>query len=83
MEKSFRVKQSELRMSFIISTALVVQTAAALMWVGAATEKLAQLEEQALAFVTISERTARLEEQGVYVQASLDRIERKVSMEVK
>ncbi len=74
MEKQSH-KYPELRLSFVMSTALLLQTAVALIWIGAATERLAQLEEKAEGLEAVSERTVRLEEQGAYMRASLDRIE--------
>ncbi len=45
---------------------------------GAVSERLADLEKRAGAIEVLLERTARLEEQGVAMRASLDRIERKI-----
>ncbi len=68
----------ELRITFAIGAALVVQTALALVWTGAASERLAQLERRALQNTEIIERTARLEEQIRFASATLVRIETKL-----
>ena len=61
-----------------IGAALCVQTALALIWAGAAAERIAQLERRADATTEIVERTARLEEQVAAARASLARIETKI-----
>lgn len=58
--------------------ALGVQTVGALLWAGAASERLAQLERRADDVELLLERTSRLEEQSIAMRASLDRIERKI-----
>jgi hypothetical protein len=68
----------EFRISIAIGAALVVQTALALIWAGAAGERISQLERRANIHATLVERTVRLEEQVLHIQASLDRIESKI-----
>ncbi len=58
--------------------ALLLQTCAALVWAGGAAERIQGLESQFIRMQTLSERTARLEEQARAMQASLDRIEAKL-----
>lgn len=59
-------------------SALGAQTIAALLWAGAAAERLTQLEQRITNATDLSERTARLEEQGIHIRDSLLRIERKI-----
>lgn len=66
------------RIPLALIFALLVQTAGALLWAGAAAERIARLETAATSVPMIGERTTRLEEQMSYVRASLDRIERKI-----
>lgn len=69
---------SELKVTLALGTTLIIQTAVALLWAGAASERLAQIERRVDTTSQIVERTARLEEQVVYVRASLERIEKKL-----
>ena len=55
--------------------ALAVQTGGALMWAGAAAERLSTLERQALLDRPVAERLARVEARLAAVQDQLDRIE--------
>lgn len=57
---------------------LLIQTAGALMWAGAASERLHQLEQRQRDGRDLSERTARLEEQAHHMRAALGRIEDKL-----
>ncbi len=66
------------RVPLAIIFAIVTQTGAALLWAGAANERLAHLEMQMDMFNRMTERTTRLEVQVNYMRASLDRIERKL-----
>ena len=68
----------EVRGSIAIGAALIVQTALALIWIGAASERLNQLERRVDYSSQLIERTARLEEQVHYMRQSLDRIEQKL-----
>ena len=65
------------RISIALAAAMLVQSALALMWVGAAAERLQQLERRADVSAEMIERTARLEEQLAAVRGSLSRIEEK------
>ena len=56
----------------------ILQTGAALMWSGAAAERLTALELRSGRTDEMVERTARLEEQSKAMQASLMRIEEKL-----
>ncbi|MGV8996388.1 MAG: hypothetical protein ACOH12_05530 [Parvibaculaceae bacterium] len=62
---------------------IVLQTGAALMWSGAAAERLTSLEQRAGRTDEVIERTARLEEQSKAMQASLVRIEEKLDRVVR
>lgn len=57
---------------------IAVQTGAALMWSGAAAERLTALEVRSARTDEVVERTARLEEQSKDMRASLARIEAKL-----
>ncbi|MEM9169949.1 MAG: hypothetical protein AAGC56_09870 [Pseudomonadota bacterium] len=69
----------ELRISVVVGAAFLAQTALALVWTGAAAERLTQLERQAQASEALLERTARLEATLDAVRADLVRIDRKLS----
>lgn len=71
-------KPYELRVTVAIGAAVIVQTGLGLIWAGAASERLAQLERRADDNTQIIERTARLEEQMRFVSATLVRIEEKL-----
>lgn len=71
-------RPAELRVTVAIGAAVIVQTGLALIWAGAASERLAQLERRADDNTQIIERTARLEEQVGFVSATLVRIESKI-----
>ena len=77
--------EQNLRMDRTITLSLVVavlvQTAGALLWAGAAEARLSQLETQAAADLPVAERLARLEEQMVGARQSLTRIERRLDGE--
>lgn len=57
---------------------IVMQTGAALIWSGAAAERLTSLELRSGRTDEVVERTARLEERSKAMQASLSRIEDKL-----
>ena len=71
-------RPQELRVTIAIGAAVIVQSALGLIWAGAATERLAQLERRAGDNALIIERTARLEEQARFMSASIARIEQKL-----
>ena len=77
--------EQNLRMDRTITLSLVVavlvQTAGALLWAGAAEARLSQLETQAAADLPVAERLARLEEQMIGARQSLTRIERRLDGE--
>ncbi|PQA87364.1 hypothetical protein CW354_12445 [Marinicaulis flavus] len=68
----------ELRVTVAIGAAVIVQSGLGLVWAGAASERLAQLERRADDNREIIERTARLEEQARFISAALVRIEDKL-----
>lgn len=61
---------------------IALQTGAALMWSGAAAERLSTLEARSSRTDEMAERTARLEEQSNAMRASLVRIEEKLDRAV-
>ena len=67
--------------TFGLVLAVLVQTAGALLWAGAAEARLSQLETQAAADLPVAERLARLEEQMIGARQSLTRIERRLDAE--
>ncbi len=75
---SLGARAPEVRITLAVGATLIVQTALALVWAGAAAERLAQLERRADATAEIIVRTARLEEQVGVMRASLARIEAKL-----
>lgn len=68
----------ELRVTVAIGAAIIVQSALALIWAGAASERLAQLERRAAENAEMIERTARLEEQVRFMSRTVLRIEEKI-----
>jgi len=66
------------RVPIALIAAMVLQTAGALLWAGAAMQRIDYLEREVIASATIGERTARVEEQIRYLRQSVDRIETKV-----
>ena len=71
-------RHPEVRVTVAVGAALLVQSALALVWAGAAAERLSQIEERQAAAEEASERLARLEEQMHAARASLLRIEAKL-----
>ena len=65
-----------------VIVALALQTGGALIWAGAASERLEQMErrvdDQAALSAPVNERLARLEAHAVNARGSLERIERKL-----
>jgi len=66
------------RVPLALIVAILIQTAGALMWAGAASERINQLERQVISEDDMGERTARLEAQAAYMRATLARIEDKL-----
>ncbi len=58
--------------------ALAIQTGGALVWAGAAVERISVLEANVSAARPVAERLARVEAELEAVRAQLDRIENKV-----
>lgn len=63
------------RVPLAVILTIATQTAAALLWAGAASERLAALETRTERIGELVERTARLEEQTKAANAALGRIE--------
>ncbi|MEE4212603.1 MAG: hypothetical protein V2I43_25435 [Parvularcula sp.] len=61
-----------------VTAAVAVQSIAALLWAGAAANRLAQIEEELGERPALEVRTARLEEQTSHLNAALVRIETKL-----
>jgi len=68
--------ERKLTAAFVL--ALALQTGGALMWAGAAAQRISVLEEQAEVARPVAERLARVEAELEAVRAQLDRIEDKV-----
>ena len=68
----------ERSVTFGVVVALALQTGGALIWAGAAGERLERLETESTHMMFASERLARLEEQIDQARASLERIERRL-----
>lgn len=74
-DKSLHVDRT---ITFGLVLAVLVQTAGALLWAGAAEARLSSLEDLASHEPAVAERLARLEEQMNGVGQSLGRIERRL-----
>ncbi len=68
----------ERKIPLTLVAALIAQTAAALMWAGAAEQRLAQVETRVEAASGAPERLARVEEQIAGVRETLKRMEGKL-----
>ena len=79
-DKTLHVDRS---ITFGLILAVLVQTAGALRWAGAAEARLSQLEAQAITDMPVAERLARLEEQMIGARQSLSRIEQRLDTEDK
>ena len=66
------------RVPIALIAAMSLQTAGALLWAGAAMQRIDYLEREVSAGSMIGERTARVEEQMRYLRQSMDRIETKL-----
>ena len=66
------------RLVLAIAGTLTMQTMAALLWAGAAAERLSQLENERGRLTSLEIRAARLEEQTDHLRAALIRIEEKL-----
>jgi hypothetical protein len=66
------------RVPIALIAAMSLQTAGALLWAGAAMQRIDYLEREVSASSMIGERTARVEEQMRYLRQSMDRIETKL-----
>jgi hypothetical protein len=68
----------DMRITLALLTALFLQTAGGLMWIGHAAERLEQVERAVDAHPDVADRLARLEEQLAEARRSLARIEQKL-----
>lgn len=66
------------RVPIALIAAMSLQTAGALLWAGAAMQRIDYLEREVSAGSLMGERTARVEEQMRYLRQSVDRIEGKL-----
>lgn len=76
-------RPKDVQVNIVVGAAVIVQTALALMWTGAASERLTQLERHAEVTGSMVERTARLDEQMQHATAALIRIERKIDRQLE
>lgn len=72
------LRTPDLRLSLAALVAVAAQTALALLWTGAAAERLRALEAKSAASAELSVRIARLEEQVIAMRAQLVRMETKL-----
>jgi len=75
--------QIDRTVTFGLVLAILIQTAGALLWAGAAEARLAHLESRAVSDAPVAERLARLEEQMLMARQSLGRIETRLDEEIK
>lgn len=68
----------DMRLSFALIFAIVVETGAGLIWAGKAAERLSQVETRLADQKDVAARLARLEEQSQAARDSLERIEAKL-----
>lgn len=68
------------RVTLALVFAVFIQTAGALVWAGAAGERLSMVEHEVDERRGVAERLARLEAELESVRMQLDRIERKIDM---
>lgn len=66
------------RITVAVSMAVFIQSALGLIWAGSAAERITQLEMRTNDRTEQIERTTRLEEQVIAIQATLERIEVKL-----
>ena len=71
-------KMPEIKITVALGAAVLVQSALGLIWAGAASERLAQLERAIIDIDRFTERTARLEERSIFMASTLTRIEQKI-----
>ncbi len=72
------VRRVETHISLALILTVVLQSAAALLWAGAAAERINQLEQRTGKLSAISERLARMEEQMAQARIALERIEKRL-----
>jgi len=75
MSDAVRDTRSDRNVSLALVAAMAIEGAGALLWAGAAAERIAHLEYEVAAVAQVNERLARLEAQGSAMGAQLDRIE--------
>lgn len=63
------------RLPAAVLVTLALQTAAALLWAGAAAARISALESQVIGQAQVAERLARLEEQTLATRAAVERLE--------
>lgn len=74
-DKSIRLDRT---VTFGLMVTIMIQTAGALIWAGAAEARLTALETQIALTPAVSERLARLEGQTEQMARSLNRLEREL-----
>ncbi len=68
----------DMRITLALLTALFLQTAGGLLWIGQAAERLERVEHAVDAQPAVADRLARLEEQLAEARRSLARIEQRL-----
>jgi hypothetical protein len=68
----------DMRITLALITALFLQTAGGLLWIGQAAERLERVEHAVDAQPAVADRLARLEEQVAEARRSLARIEQQL-----
>lgn len=76
--KEAPVWATDRRVPLAVIVTILMQSAAALLWAGAANERLGTLETRTERIGELVERTARLEEQAKAANAALGRIEERL-----
>jgi hypothetical protein len=79
LDPSTLKKSPEGHVSLAVIIAIALQSAAALLWAGAAAERINQLEQKTANQSEVSERLTRLEEQVTQARLSLNRIEERLN----
>lgn len=69
------------RIALSLIFAVIVQTAGAFMWMGAAAQRLEMLEQDVAEQKGVVERLARVETELIAMRKQLDRIENKVDLQ--
>ena len=66
------------RVTWAVIVTIVAEAIVGLLWIGAATERVSNLEKELNRQAPVNERLARLETETVAIRGQLDRIERRI-----